>query len=772
MDFIEWSLDIENKAKDQIYKSGTFSFDRGSGKPFFGIDTPPPYPSGRPWHVGAAAQYAKIDIIARAARMRGFEVMFPIGLDRNGLPVEKYTEKKYNIKMRNTEREKFIELCRESLDELEKEMLEILKSIGLSADFNKLYRTDSEEYRAFTQSTFIKQWKEGRITVGKRPSNFCPDCGTTIADAEVEYKELPTNLVYFYFLLGKKKILIASTRPELLGSCQAVIVNPSDDRYKDLVGLDAEIPVYKRKVKIIAHPYAKPDFGSGAMMICSYGDYNDVMIIKELGLKENIIINTDDKINERGGPELEGLSVKKAREKMIDLLKRDGVLEKVEQISHRTPVCERSKTPIEIIPLDEYYFKAAESKDKLLEMAMNLKFIPEYHRQILIDWINILEDWPISRRRFYGTEIPVWYCKDCGEAYIPPPGKYYKPWKDNPPKGAKCIKCGRSDFIGDDRTFDTWMDSSVSALFVSGYWKDEHSKEYPLTIRPQGLDIIRTWLTYSLLRCSEISGKVPWEYVWIDGLGMDEHGEKMSKSKGNVVDPIPIIEKYGADAFRFWAASEANVGSNFIFAEKKLVAANKFINKLLNIARFVGSFQPVEAGAEDIKATDEWILSELSLVVDKAIEGYEKHNLFLPANKIRDFVWNVFAPHYIEMVKARAYGGDYSAEEKNSAVFTLRTVLRNVLLLLNPIMPFISSHLLEKIYGIRAESDALFEKINYNRFLELGRKITDFNSMVWAEKKRSGLSLRDEIKINIPQELEPFKADLIKMHGIIEDEGE
>ncbi len=769
-----WSRKLEVEAENKV-NSLKWNFSPDTEKEIFSIDTPPPYTSGRPWHLGAAAQYSKIDIIARSQRMLGKEVLFPIGMDRNGIPVERYAEKKYNIRMRDTPREKFLEICKASLDELEKEMFDILTSFAYSADFDNVYRTDSKEYRALTQSTFIEMWKKGRIIRGTRPSNYCIDCGTTIADAEIEYKEMETNLVYFYFNIkdSDQKILVASTRPELLGACSAILVNPEDERFKNVFNKTAITPIYKQEVKIIPHSYAKADFGSGAVMICSYGDYNDVMIIKELQLPENIIIDTNGKMNEKAGPRLNNLKVKDARKEIVSMLQEEGCVEKIEKIQHRTPMCERSKIPIEIIPLDEYYLKVTDIKDKLEELANELKMIPEQHRQILINWLKVSADWPISRRRYYGTEIPLWYCNNCKEPYIPEEGKYYQPWKDKPPENAVCSKCGGREFTGDERTFDTWMDSSVSALYVTKYLYDKkfYEKTYPLSLRTQGIDIIRTWLNYSILRCYQLTGKLPWDKVWVDGMGLDEHGEKMSKSKGNGIDPTIVIEKYGADAFRFWAASEALPGSNFLFSESRLQGSAKFLTKLWNVARLISQFgNAQETDDKKLNKSDKWIIEYTEKLTDECIKGYEGFNPFIPANKIREFIWNVFAPNYIELVKARAYGEGFSEDEKNSAIYTLNYVLKRVLLIMAPVTPFITQTLWDEIYKEDAIHYCRIPKANSydNELLLLGDKLIEFNSKIWATKKEKGISLREAIKIEIPSELKPFEKDLIKMHNISE----
>ncbi len=767
-----WSRNLEKEVISDV-NSLSWEFSPNTKREIFSMDTPPPYTSGRPWHLGAAAQYSKIDIIGRSQRMLNKEVLFPLGMDRNGIPVERYTEKKYGIKMLDTKREEFLSLCSESLNELEGEMLDILRSFSYSGDFKNIYHTDSDSYRALTQSTFIEMWNKGMIIRGTRPSNYCIDCGTTIADAEIEYKEMDTKLVYFYFHVkdSNEKILVASTRPELLGACSAILVNPADERFKNLVGKTVITPIYGKEVKIIAHSYAKTEFGSGAVMICSYGDYNDVMIVKELGLAETILLDTNGRMNENAGDDLKGLRVNKAREMIIKLLQDRGYIDRIENTKHRTPMCDRSKTPIEIIPLDEYYIKVIEIKDKLLQLAKELNVIPEQHRQILINWLNVSNDWPISRRRYYGTEIPLWYCNNCGEPLVPEEGRYYRPWKEDPPTGSKCRKCGGSKFTGDTRTFDTWMDSSVSALYVTKYLydKDFFAKTYPLSLRPQGIDIIRTWLNYSILRNYQLTGKLPWKTAWIDGMGLDEHGEKMSKSKGNGIDPTLIIEKYGADSFRFWAASEAMPGSNFMFSESRLLGSSKFLTKLWNVARLISQF-PLKKGKNEVKTqSDKWIIEYTKKLVNECIEGYKNLNPFIPANRIREFIWNVFAPHYLELVKARAYGEGFKDEEKESAIYTMNYVLKDVLLLLAPIAPFVTDTIWRALYSSESIHYQLLpdESAADDDVLKIGGELMEFNSKVWNSKKDKNISLRDKIGISVPDSLKAFENDLVKMHNLI-----
>ena len=732
------------------------------------IDTPPPYPSGRPWHIGAASHYAQIDMIARTARMNGKNVYFPIGIDRNGLPVELYTEKKHDIRMRETERGEFLNLCKNALDDLEAEMIQIMKSLGLSGDFKNYYRTDSEEYRKFTQETFIDLWKKGVIYLATRPNNYDWVSGTTIADAEIVYDDLPTKLVYMKFIVKdeQRKIIIASTRPELLCACKTVIVNPDDERYSDLIGKNLIVPLTNKEVKITPHHSAKIEFGSGAVMVCSYGDQNDVALFRELQLEEVIAIGLDGRMTEAAG-DYQRLKPKQARTKIIEDLENANLVEKIEEISHRTPLSERSKIPIEIVPMEEYYLKQKDSIEKMKKLGSEIEFYPNMHKQILMNWLESISiDWPISRRRFYGTEIPIWYCNECSEPFVPEPGKYYRPWKDSCP-AQKCEKCGNTEFTGEDRTFDTWMDSSVSPLFVTKFNRDDEffKKTYPTGIRPQAKDIVRTWLYYTLLRCEKLTGQKPWSEAWVMGYGLDEKGMKMSKSKGNAIDPLPVIQKSGADTFRFWSASEINQGYDFRCSEQKIESTKKFLSKLWNVSRFLSSFPIIESGK--LTDSDKWILSELDKLISVCNEGYSKYNFFIPATALREFTWNIFAAQYIEMAKARAYGIGFDDDERDGAIFTLHKVLSTILKLLAPITPFITEHLWQTLYSKNSIHKEQLPKIeNIQDMTNMTQVIVEFNSKVWNEKKQNNLSLKDSIKIDIPENLNQFKKDLIAMHNL------
>jgi len=753
---------------------GLYGFHLRTRKKMFSIDTPPPYPSGRPWSVGAAAHYSQIDMIARTARMQGHEVYFPIGIDRNGLPVELYTERLHNIDIHETPRERFIELCKHSLDDLEAEMIDTMKTMGLSGDFDHYYRTDSDEYRRLTQTSFIHLWKRGLIYEDTRPNNYCVDCGTTIADADIAYVELPTTLFYIRFKLKERQgtVTIATTRPEFLCSCQAVLVHPDDNRYGHLHNLHCTVPLYDREVPIIPNAAARQEFGTGVVMICSYGDSSDVRLFRELKLEEIVAIDTKGQMTEAAS-KYSGLLIEEARKQIAKDLEDQGLIEKKENTMHRTPICDRCDTPVEIVPMKEFYLRQIEFIPSIRKIAGGMIFHPEAHKQILYNWIDsVTIDWPVSRRRIYGTEIPIWYCKNCGKPNIPKPGRYHQPWKNNP-RFRNCQHCGvDKGFTGEERTFDTWFDSSISPLFVSGYLRSEklHRKTFPVTIRPQAKDIVRTWLYYTILRCHQLTGKPAFKHAWIMGYGVDESGERMSKSKGNVVDPIPLLAKYGADTFRFWNAAEASLGSDFRCSEQRIAGTSKFLTKLWNLSRFISSF-PRPVGAR-LTASDRWILSELNTLQKRCLRGYTDFNFFVPSNEVRDFIWNLFAPHYVEMAKARAYNTDhaFSKEEQRAAWFTLHHCLRTVLILLASICPYMTDHLWRSMYSRRSIHIELFPRPSrrtINKLEEVTAGLEEFNSAIWKYKKDHDMALNQPLaKVHASPKLRFMMRDLKAMHRI------
>ena len=552
-----WDKELEKPIVQEWRDNQVYKFDASSTKPVYSIDTPPPYVNA-PVHIGQATTYILMDMFARYHRMKGYNILFPLGLDRNGLPIEVAAEKKFKVRLNMVPREQFIDMCKQVLEESSLASTEsfFLAGIGFNSwkvgkEIGDVYQTDSPEYRALTQGTFIDLWNKGLIYEGEYPTNFCTGCQTTLADAEVDYEDRPTlfNDITFIVKETGEKLTIATTRPELLCGCKMVVYHPSDERYNKLEGKMAIVPVYGFEVPIKSHTVADPEKGTGLVMMCSYGDSTDVRFFREMNLSPVFAINSNGVMNEKAGP-LNGLKVKAAREKIIELLKEQGLLTGQREITHSTPICERSKDPIEFISMKEFYLKQVEFKDEIRKISDKLEFFSPESKQILDNWINSVSiDWPISKRRYYATEVPLWYCEKCGWVCVPEKGKYYQPWRDPAPVD-KCPKCGSTQFKGETRVFDTWFDSSISPLYILQYGRDDSffGKSTPCTLRPQGKEIVRTWLYYTLLKCYLLTGKPIFKEVFINYHIVDSEGEKMSKSKGNVIDPLAVTELYGTDA--------------------------------------------------------------------------------------------------------------------------------------------------------------------------------------------------------------------------------
>jgi len=707
-------------------------------------------------------------------------VLFPFYADRNGLPIEVYVEKTMGVnphEMASTPqgREEFLRMCREKLDETEKELVRIWKRVGCSYEYWR-NGTDSEEYRTLTQATFIELWKRGLIYEAERPVNWCPRCRTTLSDAEIEYKEMQGRLFYIKFKIketGEEK-LVATTRPELLASCRALIYHPEDERYKDLEGKHAIAPLYGHELKIIPHPQANPEFGTGLVMICSYGDQTDVRLFRELRLEPQVIVTDQGYMNEKAGP-LKGLKVDEAREKVAELLEREGVLEKVEPLVHSIPTCWRCGTRIEYIHVREYFLKQLEFKEQLKKIADKMEFYPPFHKQKLIEWIDsIASDWPISRSRYYATEIPAWRCRECGSILVPEPGRYYRPWRD-PPHWDKCPKCGapREKLEGEKKVFDTWFDSSISPLYVTGYLRDPefYEKVKDHVLRPQGYEIIRTWLYYTILRVYQLTGRPAFKWVKITGMGLDEKGEAMHKSKGNVIPVDPLVEQYGADAFRFWVAASAKTGYDYKVSHQLFRAGQLFATKLWNIARFVSMFPDPGLDWEKLTELDRAMLAKVNEVARAYISEMMRMETLEPANLVHHLAWDVFASNYLETVKSRAYNSEglWSEEEQRSAWATLHAVLRSVLKLAAPIMVFVTDALWRRLYSEKSIHEELLNlpQEEWDRgdssLIDL---VMEINREVWKYKKSKGIKLREPLKgvLLLPEKARPLARDLKALH--------
>lgn len=744
------------------------------------VDTPPPYPSGE-WGVGQAAHYAQIDMVARALRLIGYKVLLPFYADRNGLPAEVVVERKYGIsahEIANTPegRLKFLKMVSSVLDEYESILVKTWRRLGCSYQYWS-NGTDSPNYRRLTQATFMDMWSKGLIYEAERPVMWCPRCRTSLAEAEIEFREEEGRLYYIKFRVAEteENIVIATTRPELLNGCGAVIFHPDDSRYKYLEGKHAVVPLYGNKVPIIASTYANPDFGTGLAMMCSYGDTRDIWFFKEQGITPRILINPDGTMNENAGF-LKGLTIKRAREAIVDVLRKEDSLLKEEPLKHEIPVCWRCKTPVEYIHVREFFLRQLDFKDEVLKAGNMMSFKPPEHKVKFDNWVNSLKmDWPISRTRFYGTEIPIWRCSKCGHIILGRYGEYVRPWIDPPPYD-KCPNCGASKehLVGESRTFDTWFDSSVSVLYVTKWLnnKEAASKALDHSLRPQGYDIIRTWLYYSTLRVWLLTGKPPFKWVRISGMGLDPKGRAMHKSLGNIVPPMPFIEKYGADAFRYWAAASGMLGSDYRWSEDLVRSGQAFATKLVNIGRFISFFNEPSLKDSTLKEVDKAMIKYTISTVRRILDYYRELDVFRPVNELYTLAWDVFASNYLETVKMRAYGiNNYDEKYVNGARYTLHRVFRLILKTLHPIMPFVTDYLWRCMYSSKGLRDVTITDEDLS-VLGGDEKLIDnlikVNSAIWKYKKENNIPFAEPLEavLYLPRECEKIAEDIKDLHKV------
>jgi valyl-tRNA synthetase len=819
-----WSIDLEKRIQeahtvDQQVYARRYAFKPDSGKELFVIDTPPPYPSGT-WHIGAVAQYSMIDVIARSQRLLGKEVFFPWGVDRNGINIEFTVEKNTKRKMKTYDRAEFIDMCRETIETFTQAMRKTAKRVGLSCDYEREYLTDSPEYRTVTQSIFIELFKNGAIIEDLRPNIYDPVEGTTIADAEVERLSRKTRLVDIKWTCDDgTEIVISTTRPELICACGVVAVHPEDERYTHLVGKTIQLPMpvdgRSTSVQIMTHNSVKSDFGSGVLMVCSFGDQNDVAVFRELGLTPFQAIDLDGKLTDIAGP-FAGMKVIDARNAAIDYLEEQGKLVNVVEREQEIPVSERGKNPVEIILLKEWYVRQTHAQDRIREHLEDIEFHPPRNKQFLLDWMdNISIDWPISRRRWYHTEIPIWYSENGEKIIVPPSGTYVQPWREGPPQDSQVLdrttrellgtfadmESELGTLVGEEKVFDTWMDSSNSNLFVSGYLNhpEVFERAFPTALRPQGKEIVRTWLYYTLLKSNLLLDKPGFKHVWIDGLGMDPWGRKMSKSLGNGIDADSVLEcgaggrtgswkvkgpdktvslranKIGSECFRLWKACDAQVGDDFHInpeeIEKKYFGV---LTKLFNVARFASQFEipeDLDTNPGNLAVEDQWILAEFDSTMNTVRQSWEKLDIYTATQALKTFGTGVLPSHYLEMVKSRLYDDD------KSAAWTLHRIVRDFMSAFTPVCPFFTHHISETLYNRSAvDIDAFPETADASVALgteagdhlrNLSNLLQTFNGDTWSTKKEQGISLNQPISgLVIPEELSEFTAILTRMHHL------
>jgi len=692
----------------EAWDEAMYYFDPSSDKRPYIIDTPPPYPTGD-FHIGNALNWCYIDFLARYKRMRGYEVMFPQGWDCHGLPTEVKVEEEHGISKHQIDKQEFRALCKGLTARNIEQMKVMMKRLGISIDWSREYITMDDTYRRYTQQSFLKMYRDGLIYQAEHPVNWCPRCETAIAFAEVEYEDRDAYLNYLLFrrVDNNGYVEIATTRPELLASCVAVAVHPDDERYKDITGKELEVPIFKQHVKVYKDEAVDPEFGTGVVMICTFGDRQDVRWWKKHNLPLRVSIDERGRMTAIAGV-YEGMDTVECRSRIISDLADKGLLKKRERIKQNVGVCWRCKTPIEIISTRQWFVRV--NKAEILDAAKEIRWYPAHFRSRLENWVQSMDwDWCISRQRIFSVPIPVWYCKRCGavkvasEAELPIDPVMRSP--DSP-----CSSCGGTEFEAEEDVLDTWMDSSLTALWIAGWRFDTGTSEFefPVDLRPQGHDIIRTWAFYSILRSLALTHRIPWRTVLINGMVLGEDGYKMSKSRNNTVSPDEVIQKYGADVFRQWAAIGGATGSDVQFRWKDIIAASKFMQKLWSILRFslphlaeydTNANANANANAKEpefqLEVVDRWLLSKLSRLVSAVTDSMENFQFDEAMKSIRSFAWYILADNYIELVKSRLYGHGRSSSitGKESARYALYQTLKTLSLLLAPFIPFFAEEM-------------------------------------------------------------------------------
>ncbi|MFZ8900572.1 MAG: valine--tRNA ligase [Ilumatobacteraceae bacterium] len=733
------SLDgIEAHWIDAWESEGVYQFDRSATRDrVYAIDTPPPTVSGS-LHMGHVFSYTHTDTIARYQRMRGKSVFYPMGWDDNGLPTERRVQNFFGVRCDpsvpyqagfqppfrgdppkdhqavSISRPNFIELCEELTHQDEKVFEDLFRRLGLSVDWAYLYATIDERSRRVSQRAFLRNLARGEAYTQEAPTLWDVDFKTAVAQAELEDRERPGayHQIRFARTDGAGDVIIDTTRPVLIAACVALVAHPDDERYQPLFGTSVRTPLYGVEVPIVAHPLAQPDKGTGIAMICTFGDTTDVTWWRELNLPTRAIIGRDGRIvatppNGLDSPDglsafeqIAGLYVNQAQNKVVDMLRESGaMIGDPRPITHPVKFFEKGDRPLEIVTSRQWYIRNGGRGDdlrrELLARGESLTWHPDHMRHRYTNWVEGLNgDWLISRQRYFGVPIPVWYPVDAhgetdydhpivpDESLLP-----IDPSTDVPPGYSADRRDLPNGFTGDPDVMDTWATSSLSPQ-IAGQWEEDadlFARLFPMDLRPQAHDIIRTWLFSTVVRAHFEHDSLPWTNAALSGWILDPDRKKMSKSKGNVVTPLDLFDKFGSDAVRYWAAS-ARPGIDTAFSEEQMKVGRKLATKLLNASKFVLGFGEPPADATPSSALDLAMLARVAHTVDEATRAFDDYDYARALERTEATFW-WFCDDYVELVKGRAYGvhGDDGAA---SAQVSLRLALSALQRLLAPFIPF------------------------------------------------------------------------------------
>ena len=683
--------DKEEKIYEKWEKSGAFECKKDANKKPFVVVMPPPNITGK-LHMGHALDNTLQDIFIRYNRLKGVPTLWVPGTDHASIATEVKVVKKIAEEGKTKQslgRDGFLKEAWEWKEKYGSEITKQLRKIGSSCDWKRERFTLDDGCSKAVLHVFKELYDKGLIYKGKRLINWCPNCKTAIADMEVEYEEQDSYLWHIKYPIenSDKYLVVATTRPETMLGDTAVAVNPKDDRYKDLVGKRVYLPIVGKYIEIVADRYVEMEFGTGVVKITPAHDKNDYEVGKRHNLEIINILNEDATINENGG-EYEGQDRFEARKNIVARLKEEGYLVKEEKYTHNVGTCYRCHSSIEPYYSNQWFVKMEDMARPAIDAVKSgkIKFVPKRFEKQFFNWMENIEDWCISRQLWWGHRIPAYTCEKCGKLLV------------SETKIEKCECGGR--LIQDEDTLDTWFSSALWPFSVFG-WPDETEEFkyfYPTTTLVTGYDIIPFWVSKMIFSGIAYTGKIPFENVYIHGLVRDSQGRKMSKSLGNGIDPLEVIEKYGADALRFSLVLGISAGNDLRFSEEKLEAARNFSNKLWNAARFVNSYvEKVEELEEPNKfmVEDKWILTKLSEIVENVTKNIENHDVGVALENLYTFIWQDFCDWYIEMVKPRLY--DETSESHSSAIWTLNYTLKAAITLLHPYMPYVTEEIYENL---------------------------------------------------------------------------
>ena len=709
---------IESAVRELWQTHDVFRFDPDSPGSVFSVDTPPPYVSAAHLHVGHAMSYAQADFVVRYRRLRGDRVFYPIGFDDNGLPTARYVEQLHGVRARDLPRAEFVALCLAETARTAHDYEQLWRRLGLSVDWSLRYSTIDERCRRTAQTSFIRLYQAGHVRRAEDPILWCPQCRTALAQADVEDLER-TGRMYRIAFTGDTgaPLVIATTRPELLPACVALYAHPDDPRYQHLIGGTATVPLSGHRVPIHSDPGVEPTFGTGLMMVCTFGDAEDVIRWRRDQLPLRLAITGDGRLNHTAG-ELAGLPLPQARSRIVTLLEQAGQLRGSDQVRQAVGVHERCQTPVEFQLRPQWFVALLAHREQLRRRAAELHWIPPFMRRRLEDWIDGLRwDWNLSRQRHYGVPFPAWFCQACGHPVLADLAALpVDPISDPPPVSA-CPECGHTGLAGDPDVMDTWMTSSLTPQINDG-WASGGSdpRLAPMSLRVQGFEIIRTWLFYTLVQSQLHFDRLPWRSVMISGWGLNEQGRKIAKrdlagdpgSGGySRYAPDTVIDRYGADALRLWA-TKARIGSDLRYHEKDVRAGRKLVVKLWNVARFVSLYAaaPPTVPVSKRSTVDRWLLAHLSRTVTGATEALDAYDPMTAHQLTSRFFWSVYCDRYIELVKVRfLHPEQHDQAERDSAGATLRESLRVLLSLFAPYAPFVTEHIYQRLY--RGDTDPI-----------------------------------------------------------------